>query len=256
MDVGAAEFLGRDLLAGRRLHERRAAEEDRAGALDDDRLVRHRRHVGAAGRAGAHDDGHLRDALGRHARLVEEDAAEVVPVGEDVGLQRQERAARVDEVHARQAVLERDLLRAHVLLHGDREVRAALDRGVVGDDQHLAPRHAADARHEPGARAPRRRTGRRPPAATARGTASPDRGGGRCVRDTKQLALLAVPPQVARAAALRARASRSSSSPTRAARRSRLVRNSSLSGWMRVSMTSIRWRKAVGGGVTTRSSRS
>ena len=31
MDVGAAEILGRDHLAGRRLHERRAAEED--GAL-------------------------------------------------------------------------------------------------------------------------------------------------------------------------------------------------------------------------------
>ena len=62
VDVGAAELLGGDLLAGRGLHERRAAEEDRAGALDDDRLVRHRRHVGAAGRARAHHDGDLRDA--------------------------------------------------------------------------------------------------------------------------------------------------------------------------------------------------
>ena len=30
--VGAAQLLGRDVLAGRRLHQRRAAEEDRAGA--------------------------------------------------------------------------------------------------------------------------------------------------------------------------------------------------------------------------------
>ncbi len=29
------------------------------------RLVRHRRHIGAAGRAGAHHDGDLRDALRR-----------------------------------------------------------------------------------------------------------------------------------------------------------------------------------------------
>ena len=93
------------------------------GALDDDRFVRHRRHVGAAGRARAHDDGDLRDALGRHARLVEEDAAEVIAVGKDLGLQRQERAAGVDEVDARQAVLERDLLRAHVLLDRDRDSR-------------------------------------------------------------------------------------------------------------------------------------
>ena len=90
--------------------------------------------------------------LGRHARLVEEDAAEVIAVGEDLGLQRQKRAARIDQVDARQAVLERDLLRAQVLLHGHRVVRAALDRRVVGDDQHLAARHAADAGDEAGGR--------------------------------------------------------------------------------------------------------
>ena len=33
MHVGAAEVFGADLLAGRRLHERRAAEEDRALVL-------------------------------------------------------------------------------------------------------------------------------------------------------------------------------------------------------------------------------
>ena len=145
VDVGAAQFLGGDLLAGGGLHQRRASQEDRPRAADDDRLVRHRRHVGAAGGAGAHDDGHLRDALRGHARLVVEDPAEVVAVGEDLGLQRQEGAARVDQVHARQAVLERDLLRPEVLLHGDGEVGAALHRGVVRDDHHLAAAHAADA---------------------------------------------------------------------------------------------------------------
>ena len=105
VDVGAAELLGRHFFAGRRLHERRAAEEDRAGALDDDRFVGHRRHVGAAGRARAHDDGDLRDPLRRHPRLVEEDAAEVIAIGEDLRLERQERAAGVDQVDARQAVL-------------------------------------------------------------------------------------------------------------------------------------------------------
>ena len=33
VDVGAAKLLGRDVLAGRRLHQRRAAQEDRAGAV-------------------------------------------------------------------------------------------------------------------------------------------------------------------------------------------------------------------------------
>ncbi len=60
--VAAAEVLGADDLARGRLHQRRAAEEDRALVLDDDRLVAHRRHVGAAGGARAHDDRDLRDA--------------------------------------------------------------------------------------------------------------------------------------------------------------------------------------------------
>ena len=48
MHVGAAELLGGDVLAGGRLHQRRAAEEDAAGAAHHDRLVAERRQVGAA----------------------------------------------------------------------------------------------------------------------------------------------------------------------------------------------------------------
>ena len=39
VDVGAAELLGRDHLAGRGLHQRRAAQEDRALVAHDDALV-------------------------------------------------------------------------------------------------------------------------------------------------------------------------------------------------------------------------
>jgi hypothetical protein len=63
MHVGAAEVFGCHHFAGRRLDQRRAAEKDRALILDDDRLVAHRRHVGAAGGARAHHGGDLRDAL-------------------------------------------------------------------------------------------------------------------------------------------------------------------------------------------------
>ena len=90
--------------------------------------------------------------LARHARLVVEDPAEVLPVGKDLGLERQERAARVDEVDAGQAVLLGDLLRAQVLLDRDRVVRAALDGGVVGDDHDFPARDPPDAGDEPGAR--------------------------------------------------------------------------------------------------------
>ena len=61
--VGAAEIFGRHFFAGGGLHERRPAEEDRAGALDDDGFVRHGGNVGAAGGARAHHHGDLRNAL-------------------------------------------------------------------------------------------------------------------------------------------------------------------------------------------------
>ena len=88
----------------------------------------------------------------RHPRLVEEDPAEVIAIGEDLGLKRQERAARVDEIDAGQSVLERDFLRAQVLPDGHRIVGPALDGRVVGDDQDLAAGHAPDAGDDPGRR--------------------------------------------------------------------------------------------------------
>ncbi len=152
VDVAAAEVLGADDLADRRLHERRAGQEDRALVLDDDRLVAHRRHVGAARRARAHHDRDLGDALRAHVGLVEEDAAEVLAVREHVVLVRQVRAAAVDQVDARQPVLQRDLLRAQVLLHRHRVVGAALHGRVVADDDALDARDAADAGDQAGAR--------------------------------------------------------------------------------------------------------
>ena len=73
-------------------------------------------------------------------------------VGKDFRLVRQVRAAAIDQVDARQVVLEGDLLRAKVLFHGDREVDPALHRGVVADNHALAPRDAADARDHAGGR--------------------------------------------------------------------------------------------------------
>ena len=105
-------------------------------------------------------------------RLVAEDAPEVVPVGEDLALRAagRRRRNRPGRGTARR-LLKRDLLRAEVLLDRHREVGAALDRRVVGDDDDLAPADPADAGDDPGAAGCRRRTSPRPPAARARGTA-------------------------------------------------------------------------------------
>ena len=117
---------------------------------DDDRLVAHRRDVRAAGRARAHHDRDLRDPLRGHARLVVEDPPEVLAVGEDLVLQRQEGAARVDEVDAGEVVLLGDLLRAQVLLDRERVVRAALHRRVVRDDHAVrAPRRSRSRSRSP-----------------------------------------------------------------------------------------------------------
>ena len=152
VQVAAAELLGRDDLAGGGLHQRRTAEKDRALLADDDGLVAHRRHVGAARRARAQYRRHLRNALGAHGRLVVEDPPEMLAVGKHLVLARQEGAAGVDEVDARQPILQRDLLCAQVLLDRHRVVGAALDRRVVGDDHALAPGHPADPGDDPGSR--------------------------------------------------------------------------------------------------------
>jgi hypothetical protein len=76
----------------------------------------------------------------------------VLPVGEHLVLEREEGTAGVDEVDAREIVLLGDLLGAEVLLHGQREVRAALDRRVVCDDHAGSPLDHADPGHDPGRR--------------------------------------------------------------------------------------------------------
>ena len=144
MHVGAAKFLGADHLAGSGLHQRRPGEEDGGLFAHHHGFVGHRRHVGPAGGAGAHDHGDLRDAAGTHVGLVEEDPAEVLAVGEDLVLARQVGAARVHQVDAWQAVLQGDGLGPQVLLHGQRIVGAALHRGIVADDHAFHPFDPAD----------------------------------------------------------------------------------------------------------------
>ena len=139
MHIGAAEIFSADLFARRRSDQRRSREKDRALVADDDGLVGHRRHVRAAGGARAHHAGDLRHAGGGHVRLVVENPPEMIAVGKHFVLARQMRAARVDEIDARQAILECDFLRAQMLLHGQREVGAAFHGRIVGDD------HAAHA---------------------------------------------------------------------------------------------------------------
>ncbi len=76
----------------------------------------------------------------------------MLAVGKHLVLARQKGAARVDEVDARQQILQRDLLRAQVLFDRHRVVGAALDRRVIGDDHAFAPRDPADPGDDSGSR--------------------------------------------------------------------------------------------------------
>ena len=108
-------------------------------------MVGHDGEIGAAGDAHAHDGGDLRDAHGGHARVVAEDAAEVVLVGEDVFLKRKEDTGGVDEIEGGEVVLHRDVLGAEDLLGGHGEEGAGLHGGVVGDDHAEAAGDATEA---------------------------------------------------------------------------------------------------------------
>ena len=60
--ISAAEVFRAHRFAGRRLDQRRSGEKDRALLIDDDRLVRHRRHIGPPRGAGSHHHRDLSDA--------------------------------------------------------------------------------------------------------------------------------------------------------------------------------------------------
>ena len=134
MQFGPAEVVGLDDLAEGGLHDRRATEEDPPDPLHHDHLIGERRHVGASGRAASEHHRELRQAHRRQSRLSVERPAEVILVGEDLVLQGQEGPAGVDQIDDAEAVLLGDLLSAHMLLDRDRHQGAALDGGVVGDE--------------------------------------------------------------------------------------------------------------------------
>ncbi len=76
----------------------------------------------------------------------------MLAVGEDVLLARQVGATGIHQIEAGQAILQGDGLGAQVLLHRQRIIGAALNRGVVGNDHALDALDAADAGHYPGRR--------------------------------------------------------------------------------------------------------
>ena len=76
----------------------------------------------------------------------------MLSVWENFILLRQKSAAGIHQINAGQAIGAGDLLRAHMLFHGQWKIGAALHRGIIRDDHTFAPRHAPNARDNPRAR--------------------------------------------------------------------------------------------------------
>jgi hypothetical protein len=155
LGVGArsAEGLGIDRLAGRALHEVRAAEAHERRALDHHDQIGERRQIRAAGDALPHHRGELRNAqVPAHDGVVVEDAARAVLTGEDAALVGEVHAGRVDEVHDGHAAAHRHFLRPEDLANRLRPPRAGLHGGVVRHEHDRPPMHEPESRDDPGGR--------------------------------------------------------------------------------------------------------
>src|SRR5579862_6747733 len=98
--VAAAEFFSGNDFACSSADQWRSSKKDRALIADDYVLVAHRGDVSATGGTGAHHNGDLGNGSGGHPGHVVKDAAEVVAVGKDFGLQREESAPGIDQINA------------------------------------------------------------------------------------------------------------------------------------------------------------
>src|SRR3546814_14273563 len=71
--------------------------------------------------------GDLRNALGRHGGLVEEDAPEVIAVRKDLVLVGQIGPARIHQVNARQPIMLCDFLGPQVIIDGQRDRKSVVE---------------------------------------------------------------------------------------------------------------------------------
>src|ERR1035437_3991421 len=135
VDLGAAQLLEPDLLAGGHLYHVGPGDEHVADFLDHQDEVGHRRALDGAPSAGPHDEGELGD-----------DAAVVDVAGKDIGVTRQAdhalldpRAAGVVDAKTWAADLGGPVHDLDHLLGEDLPQAAADSSGIVGEDGDLAP---------------------------------------------------------------------------------------------------------------------
>ncbi len=140
----AAQFFGGNFLSDCRLHQRRPREKESRTFRHQD-VIAHHGQIRAARDAHSHDGRDLGNAHGAHDGVVAEHAAEIVGVGEDVFLQRQENASGIDQVNRGNMIVDGNILRANHFFRREREESPGFHRRVVGDDHHQTPADSPEA---------------------------------------------------------------------------------------------------------------
>ena len=87
--IAATQLLRGHQLASGCLHQRRASKENSPLLLHNNRLIGHRRHIGATSSAGAHYRRNLRNIARRHIGLIKKDTTKMLAAGKYLVLPRQ-----------------------------------------------------------------------------------------------------------------------------------------------------------------------
>ena len=144
--IRTAQFFRRDFRPRCRLHQRRTADKNRPRPLHNHGLIGHRRHISPPRRAASHHYGNLWNSRCAQPRLIVKNPPKMVFIRKSSRLFRKKNPARINQIHAGQAIFHRNFLRPQVLFDRHRKVRAALDRRIIGHHQHFLPMHHSHAR--------------------------------------------------------------------------------------------------------------
>ena len=100
MHIAATQLFRRHYFARGRFYQRRTGEKNGPLIFNNNRLIGHCRHIGAARRAGAHHCRNLRNIARRHIGLVKKDTTEMIAIREYLILAGKIGAAGIHQIDA------------------------------------------------------------------------------------------------------------------------------------------------------------
>ncbi len=138
MHFRAAQIFRGGNLPNGRLYQRGTSQKQSRAFRHQD-VVAHQRQIRSASHAHAHDRGELRNAHCAHHRVIAENSAEIICIGEDVFLQRQKNTGGINQVNRGYMILDSDILRADDFLRSHGEKSAGFHGCVISDEHERPP---------------------------------------------------------------------------------------------------------------------